>query len=200
MAAKSIRRRASRVICPIAPYAQFRIAILLPMRIHSPIPLLLGAVILAMQLPPAAAQSNQTLKLVRVASDVASHLQAASLDGGVAIYIAPVTWTEAMTDSYFGPFLATQDPTPSRSAVCLFSKMKDRAVCVYFDGAQAYGFTSVTSDSEHPFTAASAAASYRPITPDLLQAVPREINFTATTAITLDDGQQLTAFSIKLGK
>jgi hypothetical protein len=168
------------------------------MRIHAALILFLVFGTFANDRPSAAAQGNQTLTLVRTATNVASHIQSGSIDGDTAIYVDPVAWMEAMTDTGLGPFLATQDAMPTRSAVCLFSKKKDRAVCVYFDGTQAYGATAVMSDPEHPFDVASVAASYRTITPDMLRKATRRINFTPRT-MNLEDGQQLATFSITLG-
>jgi hypothetical protein len=167
------------------------------MRTCSAFRLLLAVGILATQPPSSAAQDNDALKLVRTAADVATNVRSGSIDGYTAIYVAPVTWMEAMTDSDLGPFLATQEATSSRSAACLFSPAKNNVVCVYFDGAQAYGFTALKSDRKNPFTSGAAAASYKPITRELLQKAPGKIAFSPIN-ITLDNGQTLEAYLVKL--
>jgi len=59
--------------------------------------------------------------------------------------------------------------------------------------------TALKSDGHNPFTPADAAASYKAITPDLLRKPPGKISF-SPSGITLDNGQSLKAYRIKLGK
>ncbi len=160
-------------------------------------PLLPGMLLLALQALPAAAQNKATLNFVSTAVNVAAYLMPGSINGYTAIYIDPVTWTAAMTDSNLGPFLATQVGMSSRSAACVFSANNSRAVCVYFDDEQAYGVIALKSDAGHPFTAAAAASAYQPTTPQMLQRAQTKAIY-SSRAITLDDGQQLSAYSIQV--
>lgn len=167
------------------------------MKIRSAFPIFVAIGIFATQLLPASAQDKATSQFLLTAINIASHVQSGSMDGYLAVYIAPVTWTAALTDSNLGPFLATQEAMSSRSVTCLYSKKKDTAVCVYFDGTRPYGVAAVKSDAGHQFSAASAAASFQPITPDMLRKPPGKFSL-SPQAITLDNGQQLAAFLVKL--
>lgn len=151
--------------------------------------------ILAAQIPSSAAQDKDALKFVRTAADVAINLQPDSIDGYLAIYVGPQNWHAASADSDLGPFIQAQEANPSRSLVCLFSATRSTAVCVYFDGARAYG-TALKSKQNNSFTAADAAASYGSITRELLRKPPGTIDFSPTN-VNLDNGQELDAYSIK---
>jgi hypothetical protein len=126
-------------------------------------------------------------------------VQSESIDGYFAIYISPQNWISASADGDLGPFAAAQEASPSHSMACLFTPIKNNAVCVYFEGERAYGLTALRSDPNHPFTSAAAAASYKPITRELLKKAPGKIAFSPVN-IKLDNGQSVDGFLIKLGQ
>jgi hypothetical protein len=162
--------------------------------------LLLAAVaMLAAQIPLCAAQDKEWLKFDRTAADVARNAQSDSIDGYLAIYIDPANWKAAAVDGDLGPFVQAQEASPSRSMACLFSADKSNAFCVYFDGSRAYGLTALKVDKGRSFSSSAVAASYKPITPDLLKKVPGKIDF-KPAQITLDNGQPLRAFVVVLGE
>jgi hypothetical protein len=169
------------------------------MRIRFSFPLLLAVGILAVQLPSSAAQDKDALKFVRTAADVASNVQTGSIDGYTAIYIDEDNWKAASSDGDLGPFIQAQEAGAARSMACLFSAAKDNAVCVYFDGTRAYGVTALQSERNSPFTSTAASASYKALTPDLLRKAQGKISF-SPNPITLDNGQPLKAFRVKLDK
>ena len=169
------------------------------MGIRSAFPLLLALGILVVQLPSSAAQDKDALKFVRIAADVASNVQTGSIDEYTAIYIDEENWKAAAADSDLGPFIQAQEAGAARSMACLFSAAKDNAVCVYFDGTRAYGVTALQSERNSPFTSAAASASYKALTPDLLRKAQGKISF-SPNPITLDNGQPLKAFRVKLDK
>ncbi|MGD0738676.1 MAG: hypothetical protein ABR957_03705 [Terracidiphilus sp.] len=169
------------------------------MRIRFPFPLMLAVGILAVQLPAFAAQDKDALKFVRIAADVASNVQTRSIDGYFAIYISPQNWTSASADGDLGPFIQAQEAGAARSMACLFSAIKNNAVCVYFEGERAYGLTALRSDPNQPFTSAAVAASYKPITRELLKKAPGKIAFSPVN-IKLDNGQAVDGFLVKLGQ
>lgn len=172
------------------------VAILRGMKLLSPLPLLLGLGILSAQLPVATAQD--ALQQARTAANVATHVQYDSIDGYAAIYVSPQNWQAATADKNLGPFLEAQEASPSRSAVCLFSKARNTGICVYFDGGTAYGVTALVSDWNHPYTVAGVSDSFQQATPDLLEKASERISLAPTT-IKLDSGQTLPAYAIKVG-
>jgi hypothetical protein len=169
------------------------------MKTRSALPFLLAVGLLAAQLQSSAAQDTDALKFVRTAADVASNVQPGAIDGYTAIYIDEENWKAASTDGDLGPFIQAQEARPSRSMACLFSATKNTAVCVYFDGARAYGVSALGRDPGHPYTQSTVAATYMAITPDMLREQATKINF-EPVPIALDNGQQLKAYRVKLGE
>jgi len=169
----------------------------MPMKIRSVFPLLIATGILVAQLPCSQAQDKDVLKFVHIASDVATNLQPESIDGYTAIYIDAQNWSSASTDSELGPFVQAQEASATHSMACLFSPTRGYAVCVYFDSERAYGLSALKSDLKNPFTASGVAASYKPITRELLRKAPGTFAFSPIN-INFDNGQALVAYQIKL--
>ena len=162
----------------------------MPMKIRSVFPLLIATGILVAQLPCSQAQDKDVLKFVHIAADVATNLQPESIDGYTAIYIDAQNWSSASTDSELGPFVQAQEASATHSMACLFSPTRGYAVCVY-------GLSALKSDLKNPFTASGVAASYKPITRELLRKAPGTFAFSPIN-INFDNGQALVAYQIKL--
>src|SRR5208337_5196569 len=91
----------------------------------------------------AIAADTKPIKFIAHASDVAQHVLQVSLKDYLALYISPDLWQAALTDGDIGPFLATQEQKPHRSAVCIVATSKGNKICVFFDGNNDYGYVAI---------------------------------------------------------
>jgi hypothetical protein len=146
------------------------------------------------QNPPAAAKMD-ALSFVQTAADVATNLHHGSLDNYLGMYIDANNWASALKDGDLGPFLKSQEAKPNRSAACLFANAKDGAVCVYFDGENAYGATAVHAGASGKIEAKDIAAAYKIVTKELLEKGGAKLHFEPFD-ISTDDGVALPGFQI----
>src|SRR5260221_10145628 len=91
----------------------------------------------------ASQEKSHPQSLTQTAATVASNAKHQDLNGYLAIYVSPENWASGLKDGDLGPFLKQKEAKPGRSVVFLFSQSKDAAICVYFDGATAFGMTAV---------------------------------------------------------
>lgn len=142
-----------------------------------------------------AAEKKTPLSFVQTAADVANNLQYGSLNNHLGIYIEPKNWASGLQDGDLGPFLKTQEAKPNRSASCLFSGAKDAAVCVFFDGDNAYGAIVVHAAASGKIEAKDIAAGYKIVTKELLEKNPANLRF-EESGINADDGTALPGYLI----
>jgi hypothetical protein len=135
---------------------------------------------------------SDPLALVQIAINVASNSQQ-NVDGYVAIYVEPERWEAGLKDSDLGPFLKFKEQKPGRSAVFIFSKSKDSAVGVYFDGGAAFGMTAVKASASGKIEASDISAGYKAVTKEMLKPTSQEFHF-EQAEINMDDGTPLIAY------
>jgi hypothetical protein len=164
-----------------------------------------GSIIVAAALVAAGAAQNQPnpeksvkkdpLAFVKIAADVAGHVQHDTVNGSLAIYLDEQNWAAGLKDSDLGPFLKVKEAKPGRSAACLFSPAKDAAVCVYFDGDSAFGVAAVRAGSSGKIEPSEITAAYKPVSNEMLKKGDEELKFSESDVAT-DDGQPLPAFVV----
>jgi hypothetical protein len=141
--------------------------------------------------------TKEPLYFVKIAADITLNLQQNSLNNSLGVYIFPKDWDEAGRDSDLGPFMKLKEAgaKDGRSAACLFSSTKDSAVCVYFDGDFPFGVAAAKAAPGGSITAADVAASYKPVTKEMLKKSDQKLQFTVADVNT-DGGVLLPAFAI----
>jgi hypothetical protein len=141
------------------------------------------------------AEKKPPLFFLKIAANVASHVQSQSLIGFLAIYIDDQTWKAALQDGDLGPFLKGQEAKPGRSAGCLFTTRKDAAICTYFDGDVPYGVVAVRAGAAGTIDGSDILGGYKPVSKQMLKKGKEDLNFTEG-AVTTDDHTPLSAFQI----
>jgi hypothetical protein len=140
-------------------------------------------------------EKKPPLFFLKIAANVASHVQSQSLIGYLAIYIDEQTWSAALKDGDLGPFLKGQEAKPGRSAGCLFTTRKDAAVCTYFDKDVPYGVVAVRAGATGTIDGSDILAAYKPVSKQMLKKGKEDLNFTEG-AVTTDDGTRVPSFQI----
>ena len=143
---------------------------------------------------PAAQEKKDPLSFVKVAADVAYNVQPETVSGSRGIYIDEQNWASALKDSDLGPFMKVKEAKAGRSAACFFPESKDSAVCVYFDGDTPFG-VAAAKGSAGGIDPAAVAASYKPVSKDMLKHGSTEMDFNPNE-ISTDDGVALPAFLV----
>jgi hypothetical protein len=138
---------------------------------------------------------KEPLSFVKIAVDIAGNVQHDTVNGLLGIYISEQNWAAGLKDGDIGPFLKVKEAKADRSAVCFFTNMKDVGICVYFDGDNPFGVTALKAGSNGRIEAGDIAATYKPVTKDMLKKGSEEISFTEGEVAT-DDGQPLPAFMV----
>src|SRR5262249_28322509 len=122
----------------------------------------------------AAAQSQpdqakkDPLFFVKIAANVAGNVQRELVNGSAVIYVDDQNWAAGLKDGDLGPFLKLQEAKPGRSAACLFTRDKDAAVCVYFNGDSPFGVAAVKAGASGKLEASDIAAAYKPLSKEML--------------------------------
>jgi hypothetical protein len=140
-------------------------------------------------------KKDEPLAFVKIAADVAINVQHDTVNGSLGIYISGDNWGSGLKDSDLGPFLKVKEAKPDRSVVCFFREQKDAAVCVYFDGNTPFGVTAVKAGSSGKIEAGDVAATYKPVSKEMLKKSTEELSFTEGE-VNADDGQALPAFAV----
>jgi len=142
---------------------------------------------------------KEPLFFVKIAANVAGNVQRELVNGSAGIYVNDQNWAAGLKDSDLGPFLRLQEAKPGRSAACLFTRDKDAAVCVYFDGNSPYGVAAVKAAASGKLEASDIVGAYKPMAKEMLKKYTEELDFTPGD-ISTDDGQPLPAFLVTVAK
>jgi hypothetical protein len=119
------------------------------------------------------------------------------LEGFLAVYIDSQTWPSALKDGDLGPFVKLKEAKVGRSAACFFSDQKDVGICVFFDGDTPFGVAAATAGVNGGIGANDIAASYQPVSKEMLKASPKEFHFEPGD-VNADDGTTLPGFQISM--
>jgi hypothetical protein len=163
-------------------------------RVFVGLALAMAAVLAVAQSRPST-EKKAPLFFLKIAANVASHVQSQSLIGYLAIYIDEPTWNAALKDGDLGPFLKPQEAKPGRSAGCLFSTRKDAAVCTYFDGDVPYGVVAMRAGATGTIDGSDILGAYKPVSKQMVKKGKEDLNFTEGAVIT-DDGTRLSSFQV----
>ena len=144
---------------------------------------------------PATPEKTDPLVLAQIATTIASNTQHQSFDGDLAIYVPPEKWAAGLKDSDLGPFLKFKEQKPGRSAVLIFPPSKGSAICVYFDGAAAFGITAAKADASGKIAASDISSGYKTVTGEMTKETGQEFHFKSGD-INTDESEPLTAYQI----
>lgn len=136
-----------------------------------------------------AGQTEDSFPLVKAATDIVQLYRHQTLAGFVAIPIEETKWAALARDSDLGPFLKFKESQPGLSVVLIVpvNSTKDSTYCVYFRGAEPFGFVAVKATETGKSTDKNIRESYKEITKDMVKTGKEELYFTDTSLRT-DDG------------
>jgi hypothetical protein len=143
----------------------------------------------------ASQEKSDPQSLSQTAVTVASNTKHQNLDGYLAIYVSPENWASGLKDGDLGPFLKLKEAKAGRSVVFLFSQSKDAAICVYFDGATAFGMTAVKAGAGGKIEASDISGEYKAVTKEMLKDPGQEFHL-ENSEISTDDGVPLPAYQV----
>ncbi len=143
----------------------------------------------------ASQEKSDPQSLIQTAATVASNAKRQDLNGYLAIYISPENWASGLKDGDLGPFLKQKEAKPGRSVIFLFSQSKDAAICVYFDGAAAFGMTAVKAGAGGKIEDKDISGEYKAVTKEMLKDSGQEFHL-ENSEIGTDDGVPLPAYLV----